>query len=786
MERLSITTHLIAVLTAFSAFTMPIALEVINRVKSRYRSAFYMDALEEIMGFKIRSLFGQLIIMLMWLLLFSLIVSALSDEQLPTKYVLAIELLLFICTSVLLVKEFQFIKTIFLATRSDDMVTDYLIGKIETDANREGYYENEVDLLVQIGCYNIEHTETPLGGKSIDRRLFEFIEDAYKDDRNHVNPNIIENLLTGLASMLTAVRNTKNREKYVYLQREYGKHLILFYDHKKDGDDIFSRMMVKLYEESIKELHSDQYWLLKADFLISVHTWDFTNPQTLRVIDQHISSLIDFLAREKPELIVDVLDRYRNLNNYDSYFAESIYNLTNLGGQYSIFAFDEISNFTKNNEELLTQSPKDYINEFIILLDKVVCDKLKTLKPSPQKYKELAQEVSEFEKEMIHEVIKEIGNRYSKRSAHEAIRTLALYKEWHCILDCYNSSSPASSRIIQIGHKLLAANINTYIGELGKSELMGVFEREGLDHAYLKAIPLLVMLSIYNWRQRNFNANVNEAVESLVNSLKLQERTISKAHAVESDMQKILYFADSPTYSRSFCSYFGIEHEQDIFKAASIKVLLEIKKFAKKEQEELRRTQPLSDVIKARMESELKEAAASSLEHTPLLHKYTVTNEKQTNYRRYVINESRETFLESTGVHHSFNGLDNIRNVHDTLAFTLINTKGKVIPDLDVTKLKPHEILFISHTDWKDATASLDMAKIGRVNHHFIHTKEPLHKYYIHNTSDAKSHVRVYNPETEQPETTLEETYQHALELEFIEEEDKVKINLDYHVYMAE
>ncbi|TNZ19238.1 hypothetical protein, partial [Vibrio parahaemolyticus] len=67
-----------------------------------------------------------------------------------------------------------------------------------------------------------------LGEKSIDRRLFEFIENAYKDDSNHVNPNIIEDLLTGLASMLTAARNTESREKYVYLQREYGTHLILF------------------------------------------------------------------------------------------------------------------------------------------------------------------------------------------------------------------------------------------------------------------------------------------------------------------------------------------------------------------------------------------------------------------------------------------------------------------------------------------------------------------------------------------------------------------------------
>ncbi|WP_257878081.1 hypothetical protein [Vibrio parahaemolyticus] len=743
-----------------------------------------MDALEDIMGFKIRSLFGQLILMLIFLLLFSLIVSALSDEQFPTKYVLAVELLLFIYTSVLLVKEFHFIKTIFLATRSDDMVTDYLIGKIETDANKEGHYENEVDLLVQIGCYNIEHTETLLGEKSIDRRLFEFIENAYKDDSNHVNPNIIEDLLTGLASMLTAARNTESREKYVYLQREYGTHLILFYDHKKDGNDIFSRMMVKLYEESIKELHSDQFWLLKADFLISVHTWDFTSPHTLRVIDRHIRSLIDFLAREKPKLIVDVLDRYRNLHNYDSYLEENLYRLNNLGNQYSTFAFDEISNFTKKNKELLTESPQDYAQEITLLLDKVVQGKLETLKPSPSKYRELAQEVSEIEKDIMHEVIKEIGNRYSERSAHEAIRTLALHKEWHCILDCYNSSSPASSRIIRVGHKLLTANLNTYIDELGRSEYLGMLEREGLDHAYLKAIPLLVMLSIYNWRQRNFNANVDEAVESLVQSLKLKERTISKAKAVESDMHKILYFADSPNYSKSFCSYFGIEHEQAIFKVASIKILTEIKEFAKKEQEDLRRTQPLSDSIKTRMASEIKEAVATSLEYAPLLHKYTITNTKKTKYHHYVAEKSREAFLENTGVHHSFNGLDSIRSIHDTLAFKLIDTQGKVIPDLDVTKIKPNEILFITQKDWKDATASLDMLKIGRVNHHIINTEEPLHKFYIYDTNEIKSYVRVYNPETDQPATTMEETYQSSLELEFFEDEDKVTINLDYHIYL--
>ncbi|WP_154217093.1 hypothetical protein, partial [Vibrio parahaemolyticus] len=61
---------------------------------------------------------------------------------------------------------------------------------------------------------------------------------------------------------------------------------------------------------------------------------------------------------------------------------------------------------------------------------------------------------------------------------------------------------------------------------------------------------------------------------------------------------------------------------------------------------------------------------------------------------------------------------------------------------------------------------------------------EPLHKFYIYDTNEIKSYVRVYNPETDQPATTMEETYQSSLELEFFEDEDKVTINLDYHIYL--
>ncbi len=781
MDKLSITTHLIAVLTAFSAFTMPIALEVINRVKSHYRSAYYMDALEEIMGFKIRTLFGQLITTLILLLLFSLVVSALPSNHPPKSLILAIEYLFFIVTSVLLVKEYHFIKTILLATRSDDMVTDHLIKKIETNANEDSNYANEVDLLVQIGCYNIEFTETPLG-KSIDKRLFEFIESTYMGNNQHVNPTTIEELLTGLASLLTAVRNIDDREKYILLQREYGKHLIYFYDRKKEGAVLFSRIMNNFYEESIKELNSNQYWLLKADFLISIRTWNLVNPYTLGVIDKHIRALIAFLAKEKPELVVSVLDSYRNFNNFDSYLDSKLYNLSHLGGEYSTYGFDEIHNFTKNHHSLLLSAPHEYAAELVLLIDKVTQEKLKTSPTARQKIKE---EVTEFEEDIMHEMIKMLGNRYSERSAQEAIRTLAFHRNWHSILDCYNSFSPASSQIIRVGHALLTASINSYIDELGKSEFEGMFDREGYNHAYLKAVPLLIMLTVYNWRQRNFNTSMDDAIHDLSANFKLLERTISKAKEVQKDIDKVLYFADSSIYAKSFCSYFGIEHEQELFKETSIRVLKEIDSFAKREQETLYRKQPLSDSIKKRFKEEIRQDASNGLESYPLFHNYQITSTKRPNPQRYKIEESRDAFLDNTGTHHIFNGLGRLELLHSKLANTLISNKGKPIRNLQLNDLKSNEVLIITTKDWESATASLDLTKIDSVNRKLIFTDSPLHKYYIHNADNPKPYVTLFNSKTD-AEPTMETAFENSIEFQFIDEEVKVIIELEYHIYANE
>ncbi|SNX50884.1 hypothetical protein VTH8203_04558 [Vibrio thalassae] len=48
MDNLSITTHLMAILTAFSAFTMPIALEVLNRCQRQFKIDPLIDVIAKV------------------------------------------------------------------------------------------------------------------------------------------------------------------------------------------------------------------------------------------------------------------------------------------------------------------------------------------------------------------------------------------------------------------------------------------------------------------------------------------------------------------------------------------------------------------------------------------------------------------------------------------------------------------------------------------------------------------------------------------------------------------
>ena len=194
MDKLSITTHLMAILTAFSAFTMPIALEVLNRVKSRYGSAYYMDSIEGIMGFKVHFLFRELILTLVALMFFSVCVASSSELIFAKRLVLFFESVFAFITAALLIKEFRFIKTILLATRSDDLVTDYLIDKLSEPESNHSNHAREIELLIQIACYNIENT-TAFTEESIENRLFGVIEKAYLSHTSSIHDETIKKLI---------------------------------------------------------------------------------------------------------------------------------------------------------------------------------------------------------------------------------------------------------------------------------------------------------------------------------------------------------------------------------------------------------------------------------------------------------------------------------------------------------------------------------------------------------------------------------------------------------------
>ena len=297
MDQLSVTTILISVITSLAFFTMPVALGVLNRVKNQYGSSYYMDVIEEIMGFKIIDFFCHLLLTLIILIGFDFFVSSSGNDIFTIPEVRMMEGGFSLIFILLLVRGVNFIGTILQATRSDKLVVEHLVNKITVDTDGRIDNTKEIELLIQVTCYNIENT-TAFTEESIENRLFGVIEKAYLSQTSTIKDETIKKLLDGLAVALTSARNTDNRKTYVYLQRNYAKHLILFFDRKVKNYDVFDRYSEEFYEESIKELGSGHYWLMKADFLISVNMWDIRNPQTIIFIDRIIRNLIDFAARE--------------------------------------------------------------------------------------------------------------------------------------------------------------------------------------------------------------------------------------------------------------------------------------------------------------------------------------------------------------------------------------------------------------------------------------------------------------------------------------------------------
>ncbi|CAH1573518.1 hypothetical protein [Vibrio rotiferianus] len=780
MDRLSVTTHLIAVLTAFSAFTIPIALEALNRIKERYGSTSYMDVIERIMGFTIRAFFGQLILALIVLIFFALTISSLDNHTIPTKYVLIIESLFSIIASVLLIKEFTFIKTVLLANRSDKMVLDHLIDTISTESGNDSDYNKEVELLVQIARFNIENTVTTYA-YSVESRLFILIEDSYKNQNSSIDTETIRSLLNGLSVTLNSTRNTQRRDRYISLQRDYGRHLILFIDRKLGGaSGTWANQL--LYEEMERELHHREHWLVKADFLSFMDTWDIQNPSTLAFIDSHIQDSIELLVRKKPELVSELIENYRKFISYESHFQDELYTLSTLFGGYSTKHFDQVDNFTKIHKKLLESNPQGYINEFMLLLDKFAQDKLRASNLTASQKKELLKKASEYESSMIEEAIKQIGSIYAKKTTQHALRALAHKSLWHCILDCQESFNPAASRAFNLGVDIMPSSLSSIIQQFGLPYGYSLRNSDELHFAYIKATPLLVMYALYCWRIQNLEKNINTYIANIPKSLSLGERTIVNANKQLEAIKQAMYFAKSPAQGEAFCSHFGIEHETEAFRNAVIPILKQTQKYLNNQRQEIQKNQPLSDTIKAQFIKNCFTSQKDALADNPLLSSYSLTYYKPEGFPIDVGTYKRETFLDDTGVYTSFRPYRLLEKLHNSVAIKAIKENGKDVSELILSDLDKNDLLVIANKDWDSFTSSKNIDDIRGIKPQFIYTKEPLGKYYIHNTNSKESLVTLYHPVIGDSSVDLKKLYEKSFDFEFEDVDGKITVKANVYI----
>ncbi|OEF19475.1 hypothetical protein [Aliivibrio logei] len=783
MDRLSITTHLIAIITAFSAFsafTMPIAIEVLNRVKNRYGSAYYMDSIEHIMGFKVHYLFRELVVTLIALILFSILVSSVNELSLSNRWILFFELLFALVTSVLLIKEFLFIKTVFQATRSDSLVTNHLINKLTIPDTNDSNHAQEVELLIQITCYNIENTTT-LTEESIENRLFRIIEESYENQKSLINDNTIKNLLDGLAVALTSARNANNRGAYVALQRNYAEHLILFFDRKIKNYDVFEKYSQEFYEESIKELGSGNYWLMRADFLISVNMWDIQNPQTINFIDRIIRNLIDFAVREKPSLVPSILERYRSFVGYDSYFCSDLHNLLTIFGSYNSDYYEEIQSLIEEHEEKIISAPEAYMDKFILLVKKSTYEALKH-STSIEQYEKIKTTALEYKQEMITEIMKSKGSIASRNTAQYAIRALAKDNLWGDMVECFESFSPASSKVIRMGFNILPCSLSSIIEQLGKTHGFSPIHSEEFDLSYQRATPILVMYVLYCWRIKNPKKKLRDGVNQMTVSLRLGERTIRNVKKIQSTMHHVQYFSKSFDHSQTFCRHFNINHEVKDFHKATILIFDEIEKYLGTQLKDIIATQPLSDDKKNRYMDSVAAYPENGLRRMPLLDCVSLTSSKQDPILYSMRPEGRAVFLDNNDVSYSFNGRGVIEKIHNDLAIKKITKNGNPLEELKLSDCNENKILIITNKDWEVWSSEKSRTDLNRVNKHLVFTGTALGSYFTYDTKALLPLATLYSP-TGKGKGSLLEHLRNAFEFDFRDENGKVAIQAKAHVY---
>lgn len=772
---ITLSTQLIAVFTAFSAFTMPIALELLNRVKSKFGSPFYVDTVEKILGFRITSFIKQLFMFISVFTVYSLLASIAKYKfSYLYDYCIVAEVLFFSWAVFLLYREFNFLNIVYEVTKSDIIVERYIIDQLKSvkaeGAVPDGIY-NLINLWVQIAEYNIEFSKVG-PSKNTHSRMFKFIGDACLDT-SIFNLDVVNQLLSELSKILVKSRRSEDRVSYITTQRSYGFHLINYCD-SIDSERVNNIPTQNLYMETMKEIESSEHFLCTADFLLSTSVLILNKVQALYFIDKYINDLIGLVVDRKPEIICEMMDNYRNFNNYSSYFIEELDNFYH--NNYDIIEHDEKLSSLKFKIE------NDYENILIENANSIVKN-IETLVFNTLVAKDGGLDTKALQEEqdgLKSELMKGLGVLLAKRTAKVALAKLAEGKRWNDILLCLNKFDYSGTNIHMLGTRIYPDSYQEVLFTLA-DRISGQFDfrNEKVDVNYIQAVPLLVMQQIYS---EFIGQDVPDF--SLVNKINVNvgPLTLQQLNYCKKKLEKARYYSRAEVYAISFCSFHNIEHEFDNFYSSSILVFDKFIEVISSEIERKEKEGKISLRQKERFINEFVSAESDSVSDFPLLQFYIkqikdkkpeILEENDAQFPRFSENYARRDFMDNTGVHHSFTHSYILRNIHYQLLFNLISQKGKLIESFEPSELQQGDFLVIGYSDINDMSEMTGQSLMHyyRKDNLFtlltVPTKESLGRYFIYRQGRDGALLKLH---TESTEDSIEKVYASVLDVEFKED----------------
>ncbi|MFB1072731.1 hypothetical protein [Vibrio diabolicus] len=767
MYKITLTTQLIAIFTAFAAFTMPIALELLNRVKSKFGSPFYVDTVEKILGFKITGFIKQLFIFILIFTVYSLL-SSVAESKLNNinDYFIITEMLFFSWSIMLLYREFTFLRVVYEITKSDFLVEEYIFDQLKNSKANEPIQEEIYDLmnmLIQIAQYNIEFSKVSIQKKT-HSKIIKFIDDSCKNNEDNINMDIVAYFLEQFPKIIS--RSDKcDKEEILTAQHSYAFQLVNYLESKNNNSKNIST--TSLYFETSKELSRNEYSLSTADFLVSVSIFLIRKPATIYFIDNYVKTLLDLLIDKKPELVCVLMENYRNIHNFDSYFSDEMHHLMS---EYLSKETPYPDNKFEDVKHIIEKFESDFLIERTVEFHEEVLTFLDDIKNSNWFQSANIEETTKLESlidDIKQEFIKGLGISLAKALGIRAISRLSEKHNWKEILLCLNYFDFSGTDVHMLGTRIYPNSYSEIISSLVNSlsfKHLSSVRKDDLN--YIKSIPLLIMQQIYSHKIGDTTPNFDELDKTEID---LSNLTLREVNSCKKKLEKARYYANSEIYAYAFCDFHNLHNETYSIHESSLKTLDSLIENINNKIKYIEEKQPISRHQTKRFEQEFIESELNSLSLMPLLKFYEKSKKESKHKYEYKETFERKDFMEDTGTHFSFKHSYIMKDIHTKLLYNLIVKKGKLIETFIPDELQSGDYLIISSADRNDMSemTGASLRNYSQNNNFTLLTlpyQSSLGKYYIYREKRDGSLLTLNTNCTSED---INELYRSILNVEF-------------------